>query len=541
MYIDDDLYKAFLEEMNSLEAFRMVYASQHHTESLDAEDPDTRRLIEALALFSARTRLAGIRNITATRQRIFQQFFSYLMSPVPAMGMISAEPTGRFTETAVLPGKSEIALSSGGGKFAIFTTLHPLRILPISLYSFNILPLSKGYRFVLNIRSAFSRNDSIGLLPLHINYLNNFEASLKVLYALKKYLVRAFVSFDSDVDETTRGTKCKVFFGSIPQDEDEGDTLNPLERERLFFHFPWQELFASVLISDQPRNWDRFSICFDVSSKWPRNLILNKDMFQLFAVPVINLRRFPAEPLIYDGVTDCHLIRYPDQDYGFELHSIKGVYEVQKKGMVPIKSGILSGSGSSYELEDGVRQDGTKLHYLRLHSPDAFESSKTISVDALWFQPWFANTINQRLKVAPFTRNVTGIKWNIYSYIVPHYRNEFLEDIEGFLHLMTLTHKVSLTRDNIIDILNALGPVQHSRFAKIIELLEGVRLEKSAQGNRGAEQLKYIYWLKFSEFNSSMLPIIQFFSDHLQKVLDAWVSQALVEVKIEGIDRMDAI
>ena len=47
------------------------------------EDPDVRRLIESMAFFTARTRLSSIRNIQNTRRRLFEQYFSFLLHPVP--------------------------------------------------------------------------------------------------------------------------------------------------------------------------------------------------------------------------------------------------------------------------------------------------------------------------------------------------------------------------------------------------------------------------------------------------------------------------
>jgi type VI secretion system protein ImpG len=70
MKSDDNLYKIFLEQMHELENFRMSYAARHPTIPLEREDPDVRRLTEAMAHFAARTHLAGIRNIIEFRQRL---------------------------------------------------------------------------------------------------------------------------------------------------------------------------------------------------------------------------------------------------------------------------------------------------------------------------------------------------------------------------------------------------------------------------------------------------------------------------------------
>ncbi len=540
MYIEEELYKAFLEEMNALEMFRMTYASLHESQSLDSEDPDIRRLIEALALFSARARLAGSKNIKATRLKIFKQFFSYLITPVPSMGILYARINARLTEPTSLPQGTEIAVSTEDGRTAIFTTLTSLRILPIYLNDVSMISLStRGYRFLLEFYSPFPRKESIEEISLHINYLNNFEASLKIQSLLKECLTNISVSFDKKIDETSLGQKCQVTFGQIPSKEKSPAIFNPLEKERLFFHFPWQELFMTVSMLDTATTWNRLYLYLDVNSAWPRSLVLSKDMLQPFAVPIINLRQFNAEPIICDGLKEKYLIRYPDQDYGFELHSIRGVYEITKEGLVPLVPESLSFSNNSFDIEDSNRKtkDSIKLHYIKLNMPEAFKNPKTISVDAFWFQPWFSTLLSHKLSVNLFTRNISGVDWELHPDLVPHFRNPFLEDMEACLNLITLVHKSILSKEDIIEILTALGISKNNRFTKACELLEDVKVQKTAYGTKGVGQIKYIYWLRFSEYESSMYPIIKLFTLHLQNILDTWISNAIVEVKIEGIDK----
>ena len=47
MQMNEKLYQAFLDEMHELENFRMDYASRHPSASLDRDDPDIKRLVEA--------------------------------------------------------------------------------------------------------------------------------------------------------------------------------------------------------------------------------------------------------------------------------------------------------------------------------------------------------------------------------------------------------------------------------------------------------------------------------------------------------------
>ena len=53
----DRLERAFLAELEALEKFRISYTGLYPSAPLAHEDPDIRRLMEALAMFTARTRL----------------------------------------------------------------------------------------------------------------------------------------------------------------------------------------------------------------------------------------------------------------------------------------------------------------------------------------------------------------------------------------------------------------------------------------------------------------------------------------------------
>ena len=271
MKINENLYKIFLEEMNALENFRLTYAALRPGVPLDREDPDVKRLIEAMAFFSARTRIAGTRNITSTRLRLFQQFFPHLLTPMPSMAVLQALPTGQIAEPIFFPKGSEITVSPESGGVALFRTLHDLTIMPVSLSDFSILLMpGKGYRLALRLRASFARSEDIGRITFFVNHLNNYESSQLVLHNLKHHIKRASVLLDEKISETTIGEPCHVSYGMAPDDD---DFTHPFQKERLFFHFPWQELFLNVDVPRPSRNWTDFTICLDLDAGWPRNMV----------------------------------------------------------------------------------------------------------------------------------------------------------------------------------------------------------------------------------------------------------------------------
>ena len=531
---DDILYKIFLEHMHELENFRMSYATMHPATPLDRDDPDVRRLTEAMAYFAARTHAAGLRNIADFRRRIFQQFFPYLLTPLPAMGMARAKLTGQFTEPVMLPKGTEMAVSSETKGTAMFRTTCELRLLPISVTEMKMLLLpNRGYRIVLALSAPYERNEDIGYLRFHINHLDDFQVSLRVLHSLEKHLRKASVVFDENVTEETRGAGCEVTFGAVQDGEDE-ELPHPLQKERLFFHFPHQELFLTVRIGSQPRNWSKFAICFDLDSQWPRSLVLNEDVFQLFTVPIVNLNPGMAQPIICDGTQERYSIRHPEPEYNFDLHSVAGVFQVQDGSMVPMRAGILSGGSGSYELEETVEPTGVKRHWLSLHFPGAFEEPKTIAIDARWMQAGFSEALREWLQVAPYTRSIVGLEWELVGEIMGHAENTFQKEMEGFLHLLTLKNKTTLNIDDLLGMLQILGSVHQGHFKRAFDLLSEVRVKESPFNKGGVPgMMKHVYYLRFRDFDASYLPLVETFTAKVGRILDAWISEGTVEVQME--------
>ena len=532
--MNDNLYKMFLEHMHELENFRMSYAAMHPSTPLDRDDPDVRRLTEAMAYFSARTHLAGRHNIVGFRRRIFQQFFAYLLTPLPAMGMVRANPTQQFGEPVLLPGGTEFAVSSETRGAALFRTLSDIRLLPIELDELKMLLLpNKGRRVLLEFEAVYARSDDIGELQLYIDHLNDYQASLRIRYALEKHLRRAMVIFNEKANEESRGAPCMVSYGSV-ENADDSYFPHPLQKERSFFHFPQQELFIRLTLPRPPRNWRRFTICLDLDDGWPRSMMLNKDAFQLFTVPVVNLNQSMAQPVLCDGTRERYSIRHPEPEYGYDLHSVIGVYKVEDNAMVPVRAGILSGGSGSYELEESDDSSGKKRHLLNLHFPEAFEDPKTIVTDALWLQSWFSETLHEKIQASPFSRQIAGVRWDLLGDIVPHADNTFQKELEGFLHLLTLKNKSVLDFDDITGMLRTLGSVHQGQFKPALDLLSEVEMEETQVMQRGSRGLlKQIYRFRFKEFDTGMLPLVETFVVHLERILDVWISEATVEARMK--------
>jgi len=450
------------------------------------------------------------------------------------MGILPVQPTGRFVESSLLPKDSEIAISCESEGPAIFRTLCDLNILPIKLTGLNMTPLpNKGHRVFIRVRAPFPLTEEIEQIRLHINHLNDYHASMRVFFNLKRYLKKAAVVFDEKITDSTRGKPCGISFG-IPYSHTDIAIQHPLQQERLFFHFPQQELFMKVKIPSSPREWEQFTLILDLDPKWPKNLRLNREIFQLFSIPIMNLQNSLAQPFICDGTQERYPIRHMEPEKGFELHSLIGVYKNEESGMVPVSASILSGEQGSYELEQESAMDGKQRYWLNLQFPRAFEQPKTIVPDALWLQPWLSSMINQKLEITPYDKSIAGLRWSLSGDLAPHAENTFQDETEGFMQLLILRNKSILNIDEVTSILRILGSIYAGKFKGVVDLLKDIQVEeKPLQTVSSTGMLKMVYILKFVGLNPVVLPLIETFARHVGKILDVWISEAKVEVKVE--------
>ncbi len=514
----------------------MAYESTHPFAGLDRDDPDVKRLIEAMGFFSARTHRAGMRNIITSHMRVFQQLFSYILSPLPSMGVMKASPTGQLVESVILPKGSEIAVRTLGGGGAVFSTLRDLRILPITMTDAHMTrEPGRGPKIVFKFAASYPRNDEIGMLRLYINHLNNYPSTAGVLYSLEKHITNVSVAFGKNEKTQADAEPCDISFGDLAQD-DPSDWLHPIQNERLFFHYPQQEMYINIDVPKPPRNWEHFSIYLDLSDQWPQNLILSRDVFHLFTTPIVNLTQSMAQPIYCQGMKERHLIVHPNLESKFEVHSLRGVYQLDEDGLVPVRSGILSGGNGSYDIDQAKDKSGRHLHWLNLDYPDAVETPRTITADAYWLQPAFSEKIQQKMQLAPYHHNIAGVNWDVVGSLVPHAENQYGTNLDNYLLLLSLNNRSVLSMEDFMCLMNAMGSIATEPFKEICDLITDVRVERGpGRQSETAAPYHLIYFICFQNMNAGAVPLADTFMRHLEKILDAWISEASIEVRLEVI------
>jgi type VI secretion system protein ImpG len=532
---EGEVEKAFLVELEAIEKFRASYAGLHPKAPLAREDPDVRRLIEALAFFSARTRLAAERAVDRSLLHLLRQHFPYVLSPMPAAAIVRAEATPRYVDAAEpMPAGSELLVAPtaewGRRPPYRFRTTAPLRVLPLRLASVNALPTrDKGRRLLLRFESDFARNDEVGELSLYLDHLSDLTASMALHFALKSHLRGASVVYDKDVRDDAPGLPCQVSFGAVPMAAHEFDALgHPADRFRSFVHFPQRELFLRASQVRPARHWRVFTLCLDVDRGWPDDLTPTADSFVTHAVPALNLRRDMADPVEHDGTKERHLLRHPDVDAGFVPHSVLGAYLMTKQGMQPLEPGMLGPTERGYEVSvegKGAQRRG----WLELDLAGAFERPERVAAEALWTQPGLVEAGGGSLRVRPADRHLEGLAWSCAGAIAAEAPSELEDDRDGLLSLMAIKNQRFLGLDELAFLLRAFGATRRREFARLVTGLSAVNVRSKPAG-RKAGGVSHVYELAFEGAGAADLPALDLFCVALLELLEAWSVEQVVEI-----------
>ena len=537
MDMDPRLHQAFLAELEALERFRVAYSGMYPDVPLASEDPDVRRLLEALALFTARTRLASERNVEGALLRIVQQHFPYLLTPVPAMFMLRGTVARSYVDMSVLPRGAQVSLvqrqPEGDGESDttfVFRTLASMQLLPITLQGVDMLVRPKGQlRLLLRFGAAFERADDFSELPLHVDYLGDLHSSLLVLHALERHLVQSSLVWSHKVDALSSGEPCRLTFGPLPVALDElGPLDHPLHSVRRALHFPQLCLYMTARGFKAPRSWRDFSLVLDLDDAFPANLRLHAECFQLHVVPALNLRRETADPMTHDGTVDRHRVRSSDPASGFVPVSIHAVSRKTPEGLVPLEPAVIRNLPDSYEAELEGR-DATRRAFISVRMPGAFDQPEQLVVDALWHQPAVSALLAQDCQVQLLDRHIQGVRWDCLGRLSPHADSELETDRKAMLQLLSIRGQRVLGLSELSFLLHALGVAHERAFTKLVTRIEALRVVKRPAANRGSGW-KHVYELTFAELLTTDLPRTELLCAQLIQLLGAWASDHVVEL-----------
>lgn len=545
-----DIDRAFAEELSALEQFFDRRAGEHQHFQLGRQDPDVRRILEAVAFFSARTRLLAVENVRRIVERVVRGQLDYLLTPVPTAGLLQMEVGGLAAPTT-LPRDTEVRITAPDRTVGIFTTARPIQLLPLALRRADVQLLGGRYHLVFDLAALIALRGPLQPLSFHVDLRGSYRDSLRIWSALRAAVRAAKVSFEDDGLERAVAVNCSFGAPDAAAGARDDDGVHPIERIRSFFQFPAQDLFFNVGLPARPRHWSRARVYLELGGDVPTELFrLSEQVFPLFVVPVTNVRRGEAETITCDGTKDAYPIRdarTPLANQGREaesvLASVTGVYQLGEQGKVPIPPGLVAETGPVYDLVHcGPADLDASGGQLALRVPGAFMKNRKVVVEARWYQPSFDTHAAGKLQVTLQTRRVEGTQLSIRGDLVLHRTSALWEDALGLLHVLSLKTKAELSRDELCTLARHAGADRKSVYRRLPELVQGARVSVAPE-NGGRGSIRYVYelvWKKddpdFDGLHEDGL--VRAFEDRIAALLEAWLAD---EVELRRLDAEPAI
>lgn len=525
----ETLTALFLAELEAFDAF----AARREVEGgllPGRDDPDVRRMIEAMAFFSARTRAGAIAATSAAVRRIAAGTLDDLLSPCPAAMMVEAAPDPALKEPVSLPRGTLLRVVTPEGRVGLFSTERAMTVLPVAIEGAEIVEARRRLSVRIRLRAAQRMAGALEL-SLHVRRRGDYRASLALHDALERHLVRAFAVADGYPQ-----LPCRVAFGSPPRHTGpralaDGDgEPGPLARIRAFFHLPEQDLSIRVSVPPAAAPWTTLAIHLELDEAFPSDLSISHDTFHLFVVPAVNAWTDLAAPIVCDGTRDRYPVRSPSPLLeGVELHGVRGVYRAER-GLAPILPAALAQEGDTYELEDAGDEREPQL-VLRIAG--AFESPCKVQVDARWSQPslWAASV--GKLVITPQTRHLPGFTLQALGAVRKPAVSPLARDPARCLDVLALRLRPALDRRDVAGLLEILGTGGDGPYRGAHTLLDELTASESPDPERRAGGIRRVYQVAVRRRNPDEAPLARRLAAQIAALLDAWTEDA-VDVEISA-------
>lgn len=518
---EEKICQAYLEELQDLEKFRLVNSPLYQDTPLETEDPYTKRLIEALAFFGAKARVAGVSQITHIHERLFRQYFPYLVNSLPTFGMIQFKPSIRFPEKVVMNAGTELVFKANDDFKGMFQTLDPLVVLPLFLKQSQFERKSNGcWRCTMVYSSLHVSTEEVGTFKLYVNHLGNFFSSLRLAFSMVRSLTGARVFYDEGLTNGEEGLECKMKFGLDPSERKVFH--HEVERIRSLLHLPQQELFMTFDVPPCGKRWQSFTLCLDFDESWPEFTVINSESLIPFVVPALNLKSAPAEPITCDGTKDCFPVLHPDPLHKFELHTLVSVYELSSGTKKLIRPGILGDGSESFEV-DYFKQE------LLIDLPDAFENPKTLYTEALWTQPSFSEYVSSELSLQCREAATFGLEVRLLGDLYRAEKN-IEEDPNFLIRILSLKNQSYLSLNEILFIVRAMKNIENSVFEGVIGLIKELRMEQKRDEKSHHLIMEYAFYLK--DLGDQKWEVAVLFFSYLYQLLNSWLPNIDIEAKV---------
>jgi type VI secretion system protein ImpG len=214
-----------------------------------------------------------------------------------------------------------------------------------------------------------------------------------------------------------------------------------------------------------------------------------------------------------------------------QLHSVTGVYVLEKTGRVPMRPAFLPGEGPSYELDESLDEEMRPRHNLVVRMPEAFAEPRKLLVEALWHQPQFVSEAIGRVSISTPGRHVEGLGWQLVGRLQSHRDSSLRNDVAGLTRLLAWKVKSTLERNELVALLSYLGTPAEEPFRRVIPYLRELKVTVAPDGALRGSGLLHVYELLLEPFDAGSEPLVTCFLEQVRQLLEAWNGEASVVLR----------
>ena len=514
----NDIYPLYLQQLQGIQTFRQAYHGMYQTQALEQDDPELKRLTEAIAYCSAHAQHHGQRTLVAQQRNLLAQIHPYMITPLPAKSLLQVVVSEKLQGSMLVKAGTEFHLQGENGQSAIFQTCRPMQVLPLRYTGLETQP--SGLRDIeihLQFKALSTQTKAPGKIPLFLDVCQDFRHSLKLYQALLPAEIK--VSFDF-ADESYQADFTAAAGEFLPG-------MHPVETCRQQFHFPNAQFCLELDIADAPANWQNLTV----------NIRVNKDLlpdwqadyFTPFCVPVINLHHPPAQRLQVDGTRVHYPICPPDIGADWALHSVLGVYQLQDKQRTPIMPSVLSSAlaapaltaNFSLLIDEQVGEQQSTI--LDINLPNAFAKPCAVEVDGYWLQPAFSSHLWQKIQLTPLAMDIPGVSWQLAGPRVK--QQAAIQKVDRLNGLLAVRSNEVLAAEHI----NALVSYISLEWAKEFDLI--------AERYLGALPLSQLNQFALRlRLSKTDIALAELFLSYIKQLIACWFAPQSVELSLELVE-----
>ncbi len=550
-----DFRESYLEEMARVDEY--LVRTRGAADAPASEDPEVRRLLEAVSYFSAQTQQMAYEATVDSLEGLIGQRLDFVQRPLVSRGLLSASYS---SSKAVLhlPQGTPFLVQARDGRSTQLSTEVSAVVAPLRVCHAQMEGGAGTPRLVLGIETEATWA-GLGVLSLHVDVLGDRARSMALHRALargcravrllttERAVGRAVPPQLSDNLEhcprleATFGPRTPIEADFDPKAFDRDLRLSPLETARAHFQFPERDLFVNVVLpteGDAAAFWKtatRFWIALELDAECALGP-LSVSCFRPNVLPVQNLVRAPAQPIEDAGFQRRYPL-LPPSGLGphqahrgalFELHSVERVVDTTGGAERTLFPSALGDPETSYRL---VRKHGRSTGRgasVELVCPGTVAEPRSLRVEAAWTESEMNLRSWGKLRVRPWRLSADGMEWKLLPRTAGPVPSPVEGSVDRLVELLALSNRSRLEREEVLKVARLICSGTEPPWSRLVEALGGMTVSEEPTPE-GTGILIRRFTFEVRPIGEELEPLLDDFFEWIGRVLSEWGGE-LVEV-----------